>query len=475
MKIKMKMPLWLKRLPIKWKLMLGAALLIFLLFTSYNFAQYLVLKQWMLNQEKDAIQVTMGQVQDYLQTKAQSSESLLAEDTRAYMQKIIGKNQMIRIIDQQGTPILTVSQHFETNWVDPQPVTAQQLVDFTRVEDHLLIYRSPVTQSSWIGTIEIANNLETFDHFNQTLLWVMIIGGVLAIFVSGVSGLALARQFMRPIRALDSAIRSVKQKGLEERVANIENGDELSRLAQLFNDLMNQLAISFRQQQQFVEDASHELRTPITILEGHLSLLNRWGKTDPIVLDESLDASLQEVRRLKGIVQELLTLTKLESQSSMESQESVLVEPVLRQTIQRVKALHPDFEFKVDAAGISDVQLHIHALHLEQILLIVLDNAVKYSAENKVIIIRTSCQKDELAIFVQDHGIGIPEEELPYVFERFYRVDKARNREIGGTGLGLSIARQFVRNYQGDISMTSIEDKGTTVVIKFPIQRHTLT
>jgi two-component system, OmpR family, sensor histidine kinase ArlS len=469
--MKIRIPLLFRRLPIKWKLMLGATLLIFLLFASYNFAQYLVLKSWMFNQEKDSIQVTMRQIQDYMQVKTTTAEDIASAEMKSYMEKIIGKNQMIRFVDQHGNPTLTVTDNFDMAWVTPQSVNTQQLYDTTRGEDHLLIYRNPVITATWVGTIEITSKLETFDHFNQTLFWVMIFGGILAVFISAISGLAIARQFMRPIIALDSAIRSVKQKGLKERVANIENGDELSSLAKLFNDLMNQLEVSFHQQKQFVEDASHELRTPITILEGHLSLLNRWGKTDPTILSESLEASLQEVRRLKGIVQELLTLTKIESQPLLEAREFISLELVVVQTIKRVEALHSDYDFDVETSAIREVHLNMNALHLEQILLIVLDNAIKYSTDRKMIVVQAGLDKRIAQITVRDYGIGIPQEDLPYVFDRFYRVDKARNREIGGTGLGLSIAKQLVQSYEGEMAITSIENEGTTVSMRFPIRK----
>ncbi|MFD0696937.1 ATP-binding protein [Paenibacillus sp. GCM10027628] len=458
-----------KRMRIKWKLMLGATVLIFLLFASYNFAQYLVLRYWMLNQEKSAIQRTMGQFQEYLLDKASAAVSLQTAETQSYMDKLVGDNEMIRFNDPQGVPLLVATNQFDADWIVPQHVDTQQLLDTSHGEDHILILRGPVNSPTLHGTIEIASNLETFDHFNQTLFWVMIIGGMLAVGISAISGLALARQFMRPIRALDSAIRSVKQKGLRERVANIENGDELSSLAELFNDLMNQLEGSFRQQKQFVEDASHELRTPITIMEGHLSLLNRWGKADPAVLNESLEASLLEVRRLKGIVQELLTLTKVESPRLWVNNEPVSLEPVLIQTVERVENIHPDFVYQVETAEISGVDIEINPLHLEQVLLIVLDNAVKYSVEHKRIVVQAHLENKHVLISVQDQGIGIPHEDLPYVFDRFYRVDKARNREIGGTGLGLSIAKQIVHNYHGEMLISSAENQGTKVTIKLPI------
>ncbi|WP_156396615.1 HAMP domain-containing histidine kinase [Paenibacillus sp. Soil724D2] len=461
----------IRQLPIKWKLMLGATALIFLLFATYNFSQYLVLKQWMMNQEKDKIQVSMTQLQDYLLEKSNTMDALLITEARPYIEKMIGKNQLVRIIGNNGEPLLTVSNHFDESWVTPRTVTASELLDTIRQEDHILIYRSPFITAKFVGTLEFASNLETFDHFSKTLFWVMLIGGVLAVFISAISGLAIAKQLMRPIRALAATIRSVKEKGLIERVSNIENGDELSSLAQLFNELMNQLEVSFRQQKQFVEDASHELRTPITILEGHLSLLNRWGKSDPEVLNESLQASLQETRRLKGIVEELLTLTRVETHLDSEISEPIPIEPVILETLKRFEVLNPDFEFQVNTEKMSDALVSISPLHLEQIFLIVLDNSVKYSTQDRRIVIEGLRLINQVHITIEDHGIGIPQAELPYVFDRFYRVDKARNREIAGTGLGLSIAKQFVHKYQGEITIRSKENEGTIVLITLPINQ----
>jgi signal transduction histidine kinase len=252
-------------------------------------------------------------------------------------------------------------------------------------------------------------------------------------------------------------------------VTNVENCDELSSLAHLFNDLMNQLEISFYKQKQFVEDASHELRTPVTIMEGHLNLLLRWGKSDPAVLEESLQASLQEVRRLKGLVHELLTLSKMENKPVMDSGHHIEVTPFIQETLQRLGVLHPDFVFETQIAEIEHVLIRMNPLHLEQVLLIVLDNAVKYSHLNKIVSLHATIVRQSVQITIEDHGIGIPEEDVPYVFDRFYRVDKSRNRALAGTGLGLSIARQIVLAYKGEIWISSQEHMGTKVGFRLPI------
>ncbi|WP_136605727.1 HAMP domain-containing sensor histidine kinase [Paenibacillus dokdonensis] len=458
---------WLKRLPVIWKLTIGSTLLIFLLFATYNFAQYLVLKHWMLNQEQDALHAMMSQVQVYLEDQPANGELLQSPETSSYMRNVLGKNQMIRLIDKNGTELLLATDHFNPLWITPLPSTISSLQDVWHEEDHILVYRSPLMIKNETGTIEIATNLETFDHFNVTLLWVMVIGGFLAVCISATSGWAIAKQFLRPVKALAVTIQNVKQNGLQERVANIENGDELSQLASLFNELMDQLEVSFRQQKQFVDDASHELRTPITILEGHLNLLDRWGKRDQAILEESLEASLQEVRRLKGLVQGLLALSRAESSIFTNHIEQIRIEPFLTKTLHRMEDLYPEFIFRMKGEGTGKL-VRINPLHLEQMLFIVIENAIKYSGDHKEIDIRSYEEKNRVRISVQDHGIGIPTAEIQNVFDRFYRVDRARSREIGGTGLGLAIAKNLIQHYQGEIALTSVEDEGTRVILSFP-------
>ncbi|BFH62813.1 HAMP domain-containing sensor histidine kinase [Paenibacillus azoreducens] len=457
----------LRRLPVIWKLMIGATLLIFLVFATYNFAQYLVLKQWMMKQEQDTLHTMMTQVQAYLNDKSDAAKTLMLPETKSYMRDILGKDQMIRMIDPKGKELLLVTNHFDPSWITPVPTAGKILKDVWHGEDHILVYRGPFALQAEHGTIEIAINLETFDHFNDTLLWVMVIGGFLAVCISALSGWAIAKQFLRPVKALAGTIQNVKQKGLQERVANIENRDEISELASLFNELMDQLEVSFRQQKQFVDDASHELRTPITILEGHLNLLNRWGKDNPAVLEESLTASLLEVRRLKGLVQGLLALTRAETSSLTDHIEYIQIDAFLAKIKSRVETLYPEFSFELTLEQKGSL-VKINPLHLEQIVFIVIENAVKYSGDSKLINITSRVKQNEVYISVQDHGIGIPPAELQYVFDRFYRVDKARNREIEGTGLGLSIAKNLIEYYHGKIKMTSVENEGTRVTLTLP-------
>jgi len=268
---------------------------------------------------------------------------------------------------------------------------------------------------------------------------------------------------------MNETIRKIKQKGLQERVQFYDNQDEIASLMKMFNKMMDQVERSFRQQRLFVEDASHELRTPLAIIEGHLAMLRRWGKNDPAVLEESLHASIQELTRLKGLVQEMLELTRAEQE--LQEREARLPHPAqaIRQIIRNIAVLHPSFQFAEDVDALDGLSLAVGEEHLEQILLILLDNAVKYSGESRRIEVSAVLWQQSARISISDRGIGIPEQDLPYVMDRLYRVDKSRSSEQSGHGLGLSIAKRLVEKYDGSLTIQSIEGKGTTVSFLLPI------
>ena len=301
------------------------------------------------------------------------------------------------------------------------------------------------------------------DHLSV----VMSIFGVAAILLSALSGFFLAKQLLRPIRDLSAAMKKIKENGFQERMEGYKQKDELTDPSNLFNDMMDEIEQSFIQQKQFVEDASHELRTPVSVLEGHLSLLNRWGKKDPTILEESLQASLQEVTRLKKLMVDLLELTKAENLKGPFLLEGIYIEPVLEQAVKNIELLHPDFQIELIIEKLLK-PVRITEQHLQQILIILLDNAVKYSGMNKKIVIEANSFVQETIITVEDFGVGIPIQNVEDIFNRFYRVDKARSSETRGTGLGLSIAKRLIEKYKGNITVESVDKKGTKVKVVFP-------
>jgi two-component system sensor histidine kinase ArlS len=461
----------LSELPIQWKLIIWSSLLLCFLFTSYNVAQYYVINYWLMKQEEQTIQKNMDELQIYFAEKKADLNVSQIKDSQSFIDKVNQRNQMIRVLDNKGSPILTVTDQLPEDWIAPKYVTQTELISLWHITDHLIVIRSPLTSANFNGTIEIVENLEIMDKISDLHLLIMLIGGLGALILSGLGGTVLTRQLLKPIKTITATMHKIKTKGLHERVVILDNHDEISKLATMFNGMMDQLELAFQQQKQFVEDASHELRTPIAIMEGHLSLLNRWAKDDPVLLGESLQASLQELNRLKGLVQDLLELSRAESVIHIEKQEIVDPVQVITAIVKNMAMLHPDYVFDMKLIELTGIRLAVDPHHLEQILLIFLDNAVKYSGDSKEINILGSLNNKIAEIQIIDHGVGIPQTDLPFVFDRLYRVDKARSSGQAGHGLGLSIARRLIEGHGGTVYISSLEHEGTRVLISLPIYK----
>ncbi|WP_409346240.1 ATP-binding protein [Paenibacillus sp. MBLB4367] len=455
-------------MPIRWKLTIWSAFLIFVLFVAYNTVQYLFVEKWMIGQEKTAAKQKMNAILNDLLEKEPSFSEEDMPQIRSYLDKVNENNQLIRIIDQHGNKVVAVSGNIPEAWIEPAPKSKTETVITSYSGHSLLVMRSPFTIHQVNGTIEIVKSLDHFKRLTEAILRVFLLFGLGAIVLCGLGGGLLAWQLLKPLQSMAQTIRNVIRKGLQERMPHNGNEDEIATLMNMFNGMMDQVERSFREQSQFVEDASHELRTPIAIMDGHLSLLRRWGKQDPAVLEESLNISYHELTRLKGLVQDLLALTRAEKEGLSAESGTGNADRTILAMIEQVELLHPAFRFETGFAGFTGMSVAVSKQHLEQIILILLDNAVKYSEPGSPILVQGFIRNDEAFIEVIDCGIGIPEKYLPHVTDRFYRVDKARSRKQGGTGLGLAIAKRLVERYNGQMTIRSKEFVGTTVTISFP-------
>lgn len=416
-------------------------------------------------------QQTMSDILNYFLERETVFEERELDQIRNFLNKVNRPNQMIRLIDRDGNRIMSVSNAIPEDWTAPLPVANPQTSISRDPDPPLLIMRSPLTIFQFNGTVEIVKSLQDFDQLNSAILRFMIVFGLGGVVLCGLGGGLLAWQLLKPLQSMAQTIRNIKQRGLHERMRLNNKQDEIGTLMRMFNTMMDQVERSFRQQSQFVEDASHELRTPIAIIEGHLSLLQRWGKQDRAVMEESLNASIQELRRLKGLIKELLTLTRAEKEGLGEGQPVTRPEEAVRSILGNVSLIYPAIHLDLDWQGKTEVTIGITQEHLEQLLLILLDNAVKYSVNSNAVQVRGLVDKDSVRLEIIDKGRGIPAEDLPYVWDRFYRVDKSRSRGEGGHGLGLSIAKRLVERYDGSIDISSREKEGTTVIVSFSIVR----
>lgn len=323
-----------------------------------------------------------------------------------------------------------------------------------------------------IGYLAITNRLDNLkqlkEELNQLALSILFVSAIIAI----VLGYLLSNQMTKPIKKIQEIISSISEENIStKRIKVSEKNDEFAIVSEHFNELLDKISFYIEQQKHFVEDVSHELRTPVAIVEGHLKLLNRWGKDDPEVLEESLQASLVELQRMKTLVQEMLDLSRAPQVKEQYKDATTNVTEVAKQVVHNFRVLYPEFTFTFDDDLKRDLWIPIYLNHLEQVVIILMDNAVKYSLDRKEIILSLSKGEEHVEIAVQDFGMGMTEEDRRKVFSRFYRVDKARSRERGGNGLGLSIAKELIESYDGEISVTTLLNHGSIFKITLPLMK----
>ncbi|WP_081701231.1 HAMP domain-containing sensor histidine kinase [Schleiferilactobacillus shenzhenensis] len=338
---------------------------------------------------------------------------------------------------------------------------------------HLLATRQLHSElnNKHIGTAIVYNRMDAYNASMHRLLWqIVAIGALVFVLILAVS-VFLMNKLIKPIRQMTETMTVVHDDpNTSVRVPALKGSDELSQLVGEFNGMLDTLQSYIKQQQRFVQDVSHELRTPVAVLEGHLQLLNRWGKDDPQVLAESLGASLQELDRMKHLIQEMLDLTRADNAATTYPDAVTVVLPVLNSVFNNTTMLHGDFQIEKDFDLPATTAIRMYRNHFEQVLIILVDNAIKYSQKRKEIHISAATDERTLSVIVQDFGRGIAKKDLPQIFNRFYRADEARSdTDVSGNGLGLSIAHRLVTEYGGDITVESVVGHGSLFRIDLPL------
>lgn len=485
-----------KRVSLKWKWTIGASMAIFFTYTLFSVAIFMGFTQMMISQEHANVKDTSFAVSNKLKlesanltnekvtqtlqpnfptTNDSEVDSRFLIDDSSYdsidtlYAKINEAGVVVRVFDPNSRLLYesraSHATFTKTAYTEIKPIKIDGKDGFSGT--------MPIMSSqnqNIIGYVQVTNELLRYHEMSNKIVLVMLTMGSLALIVSGVLGYLLAINFLKPIKLMTRTMNDVRQDTQSRsRMVVPDSNDELSDLTRLFNDMLDKMQKYIEQQKQFVEDVSHELRTPVAIMEGHLKLLNRWGKEDPVILDESLSASLQEIERMKSLVQEMLDLSRAEQVEIHYKHEKTNVKNMIHQTFNNFSMIHPDFVFNLDDDVDEDVNVQIYRNHFEQILIILLDNAVKYSTDRKEIHISVAQDDYAIQIAIQDFGEGIGQGDLQKIFNRFYRIDKARSRDKGGNGLGLAIAKELLDGYQGTISVESVLNHGTIFRISLPI------
>lgn len=373
----------------------------------------------------------------------------------------------LTVVNRQGVNVFK-SRNL-TNFdqlLDPEGLGETEVYRLVPQGDTLLrVLTVPVKdeQQQIIGYIQVARLLDNFEIFNRVLSRALLISlgaAVTSLIVAAI----LTNSLFRPLEDIASASRQItRADDLSRRVPHSNRSDEIGDLARAFNQTLERLERLFRSQQRFLADVSHELRTPLTSVRGNLDLMKRMGQYD----EESMYVIQDEIERMSRLLGDLLLLARADTGGLPLRYEPVELDNVLFEVYRQVSRIEKPVS--VELIEVDQATILGDEDRLKQLLLNLVDNGIKYTQPGGVVRLSLSKDKGQAMLRVSDTGIGIPAEDLPHIFDRFYRVDKARSREQGGSGLGLAIVKWVVQAHGGRIQVESTVGVGTTFTILLPL------
>ncbi|HSB08612.1 MAG TPA: ATP-binding protein [Blastocatellia bacterium] len=357
-----------------------------------------------------------------------------------------------------------------SNVTEPQSDLAQTS---SRVEQlpgdaELLICAVPFSSHRARFLIEVGSPLKQSESVLHGLLLTFAVGLPLVVAVAIAGGYLLMRRALAPVGEITRTAEQITSRNLSERLPEAKTGDELEALSVALNRMIARIEHSFRHINRFSADASHELRTPLTVLRGELEAMVQRPDL-PLDVRETIGSALEETERLSKIVESLLAISRLEAGEALMTRERFDLSELVTDTADQMRLLAEDRQIALKCTATGRVEVEAEQGRVKQVVVNLVDNAIKYTGDGGKVEISVGVINGSAVLEVTDSGVGIPSEALTHVFERFYRVDKARSRQMGGAGLGLSIVKSICAAHNGCVSVESSEGKGSRFTVELPL------
>ena len=375
------------------------------------------------------------------------------------------ENIFVKII-YSNKKIINASNEFDYNLKISKPYGKARHIESQ--ERHLTYLNAKISDKNH-GTlyIQTIKDMDNEYDFLKVLFLFMAAADLFGIILSVLLGYITSKKMLNPIADITKTADDISINNLKERICIKGPNDELRRLAATLNNMIDRLQGSFNRQVQFVSDASHELRTPIAIIQGYAGLLDRWGKNDRAALEKSIEAIKSESYNMGKLVEKLLFLARGDNKSQKIEKNKFHLNKLIDKVVEETRLI--DKKHTISNTNNENIQIIADYKLIKQLIRIIVDNSVKFTAEHGNIDISSIKSGQYINIIISDTGIGIPKNEIHKIFDRFYCVDKSRSKDLGGSGLGLSIAKQIIEIYNGNIDVKSEEGKGTKITISLNI------
>ncbi len=461
------------------KLSIGSRLTLWYLaiFTAaelfFGVGMWLGLRQELYGIADDALTAQVEDVASFLKSQKKKNmtvDKLREEASEAYVLEHSG--DFLQIYDGDGNWLFRAPLLIQ-NGVAALTPPATQRPSFTNIQlgnKPFRFVRQKIEVNGRSYTVQTGvpadQIVATLSRFRRYLLML----APLLLFAAASGGYWLSHKALSPVDALTRTARSISGSNLGDRLEKLATGDELQRLSDTLNEMLERIESSFLRVTQFTADASHELRTPISLIRTEAEIALRKSRGDA-EYREALRHILLEAERTSSLVEELLLLARADSGRENLHLAPLDLRTAIAETANEWRQLVESRNLQFTQA-ITDCELLVLADRraVQRLLAILLDNAVKYTPPPGIVELRLEARDDKAVITVRDSGIGIAERDQTRIFERFYRADKARSRELGGAGIGLAIADWIVQQHRGLIAVQSSIGNGSTFFIEFPLQ-----
>lgn len=445
------------------KIQLFSSIFMLVLILLINTSVYFLFNKISADSELDQLAV---QTEEIIKTLNENPDSVINELLNAFLPT----NGMIRVFQKDGNELIpkkTKEYEYSTLPGEFSPTELHYVTSHINV-NVAVISKPVIWKNGEIVTLQVSKHLISQKETMTTLFYVLIVASVIMLIPTIIGGAILSRFLLSPIKALIQTMKDNTKQAKWQKIDLQNNShDELYEMEKTFNDMIDHLKDNFEKQEVFVSDASHELKTPISIIKSYAQLLGRRGQDNPELFKESVEAIDSESDRMQKLVEQMLLLAKNKNEAAMQN---VNFTALCEDTITTFKGAYSrEIQFN---KMVNDLFINGNSDQLQQIIYILIDNALKYSeGEIKLLLFE---HENEAVLKVTDNGQGIAENEQLHIFDRFYRLDKARSRDTGGTGLGLPIAKTITESHHGELSVQSNVGQGSTFTLKLPLVKESV-
>ena len=454
----------INNLSIKKKLLIYSFLIQAIILTIFSVSLYKALEISTLDKLQATIKVIILDITDDLLEKDKITNAILDEEKEYNFEPLY-----IRILDDNTHEMLIQTQNFPNNIehdnnylnkLKPSIITFEEQNDF-------LISRIKIDFHGEKNIIiEILTTKEILTSTLENILYILSFILPIILILAVIAGNFLIYKSFSPIENILFELKQINANDLSARLKTTKNEDEINQLINEVNNLLSRLESSFERISQFSSDASHELKTPLTIIRGEIEVTLRKERTTD-EYKNALNNSLNELTLIEQTINDLLFLAKNEKDLILDKQENFYFDELIDESINEIKSFAILHQVEINFVLEDSIEFKGFPNLLKIALKNALKNAIQFSHKNSQVIVKSYINDGIFNISIQDFGIGIPLNEQEKIFEKFYRTDKSRNKNSGGTGLGMSILKKIIDIHKGIIEIKSKENIGTTIILSF--------